>query len=56
MIQVYNIPVGIVFVTLLLMQSTNIFKNILDIFWVNQEIKFDWHADNTGIGSQSVNN
>jgi len=35
-------------------ESTNIFKNRLDRFWVNQEIKFDWHADIAGIGSQSV--
>jgi len=37
-------------------ESTNIFKNRLDKFWVNQEIKFEWHADVAGIGSRSVNN
>jgi len=36
-------------------ESTNIFKNRLDRFWVNQEIKFDWHADIPGIGSRRVN-
>jgi len=36
-------------------ESTKIFKNRLDRFWVNQEIKFDWHADIAGIGSRSVN-
>jgi len=30
-------------------ESTNIFKNRLDRFWANQEIKFDWHADIAGI-------
>jgi len=36
-------------------ESTNIFKNRLDKSWVNQEIKFDWHANIAGIGSRSVN-
>jgi len=36
-------------------ESTNIFKNCLDRFWVNQEIKFDRHANIAGIGSRSVN-
>jgi len=36
-------------------ESTNIFKNRLDRFWVNQEFKFDWHADVAGIGSRSLN-
>jgi len=36
-------------------ESTNIFKNRLDRFWANQEIKFDWHDDIAGIGSRSVN-
>jgi len=36
-------------------ESTNIFKNRLDRFWINEEIKFDWHADIAGIGSRSVN-
>jgi len=36
-------------------ESTNIIKNRLDRFWVNQEIKFDWHADIARIGSRSVN-
>jgi len=26
-------------------ESINIFKNRSDRFWVNQEFKFDWHAD-----------
>lgn len=33
--------------------STNIFKNRLDKFWFNQEFKFDWKSDITGIGSRS---
>jgi len=37
-------------------ESTNIFKNRLDRFWVNQEFKFDWHADIARIGSRSVIN
>jgi len=36
-------------------ESTNIFKNRLDRLWVNQELKFDWHADVAEIGSRSVN-
>jgi len=36
-------------------KSTNICKNHLDGFWVNQEFKFDWRADIAGIGSQSLN-
>jgi len=36
-------------------ESTNIFKNRSDRFWINQEIKFDWHADIAGIGSRSLN-
>ena len=35
--------------------STNIFTNRLDKFWANQDFKFDWKADNTGIGSLSLN-
>ena len=34
--------------------STNIFKNRLDKFWFNQDFKFDWNADITGIGSRSL--
>jgi hypothetical protein len=36
-------------------ESTNTFKNRLDKFWVNQDFKFDWKADITGIGSRSIN-
>jgi len=36
-------------------ESTNIFKNRLDRFWINEEIKFDWHADIAWIGSRNVN-
>jgi len=37
-------------------EFTNIFKNRLDRFCrANQEIKFDWHSDISGIGSRSVN-
>ena len=34
-------------------ESTNIFKNRLDRFWSDQEFKFDWFADITGIGNRS---
>ena len=34
-------------------ESTNIFKNRLDRFWSDQEFKFDWLADITGIGNRS---
>ena len=36
-------------------ESTNIFKNRLDKFWANQNFKFEWNADITGIWSQSIN-
>jgi len=36
-------------------QSTNIFKNRLDRFWANQQIKFDGHAYIGGIRRRSVN-
>jgi len=36
-------------------EFTKIFKNRLDRFWVNQEFKFDWHADIAEIGSRSLN-
>ena len=36
-------------------ESTNIFKNRLDKFWANQDFKFDWNADITGIESRSIN-
>ena len=32
-------------------ESTNKFKNRLDRFWSDQEFKFDWLADITGIGN-----
>jgi len=35
-------------------ESTNTFKNRLDRFWVNHEIKYDWHADIAGFRSRSV--
>ena len=38
-----------------LAESTNIFKNRLDKFWANQDFKYDWNADISGIGSRSVN-
>jgi len=36
-------------------ESTNIFKNCLDKFQVNQEFRFGLRADSTGIGSHSIN-
>jgi len=36
-------------------ESTNIFDNRLDRFWVNQEFEFDWHANIAGIGSRRIN-
>jgi hypothetical protein len=35
-------------------ESTNTFKNRLDKFWVNQDVKFNWKAGITGIGSRSI--
>jgi len=35
-------------------ESTNIFNNRLDRFWVNQEFKFDWPADIARIRSWSL--
>jgi len=32
-------------------ESNNTYKNCLDKFWVNQEFKFDLHADITWFGS-----
>jgi len=34
--------------------STNILKSRRDIFWYNQDLKFDWIAEITGIGSCSL--
>jgi len=34
-------------------ESTNIFWNRSDKLWINQEFKFDFCADTTGIGSRS---
>jgi hypothetical protein len=34
-------------------KSTNTFKNRSDKFWVDQDVKFNWRADITGIGSRS---
>jgi len=34
--------------------TTNIFKNCLDKFWINQEFKFDFYADIAGIGRRSI--
>ena len=36
-------------------ESTNTYKNRLDKFWANQDFKFDWNADITGIGRRSIN-
>ena len=38
-----------------LAESTNIFKNRLDKVWANQDFKYDWNADISGILSRSVN-
>jgi len=34
--------------------SINIVKSRLDKFWYNQELKFDWKAEISGIGSCSL--
>ena len=34
--------------------TTNTFKVRLDKFWNNQDIKYDWNDDITGIGSRSL--
>jgi hypothetical protein len=36
-------------------ESTNTFKSRLDKFWAHRDFKFVWNADNTGIGSHSIN-
>ena len=41
--------------TVVTAESTNTFKTRLDKFWANQDLKFDWNADITGIGSRSIN-
>ena len=38
-----------------LAESTNIFENRHDKFWANQDFKYDWNADISGIGSRIVN-
>jgi hypothetical protein len=35
-------------------ESTNTFTNRLDKFGVNKDVKFNWKADITGIGSRSI--
>jgi len=35
--------------------SSNIFKNRLDKFWIIQELKCDFRANITGIGSHTIN-
>jgi len=35
-------------------ESTNTFKSILDKFWSNQEIIYDYRAGIQGTGSQNV--
>lgn len=34
--------------------NTNMFKNLLDKHWINQEFKFNYKADITGTGSRSL--
>jgi len=34
--------------------SINIFKSSLDKFWCYQDLKFDWKAEISGIGSRSL--
>jgi len=34
--------------------STNIFKNRLDKFWYNQDLKFNCNTDIAGIGSRRL--
>ena len=46
---------GIVYLTLLFLQSTNTFNHCIDKFWANRDFKFDWIADITGIGSRIIN-
>ena len=35
--------------------SVNVFKARLDRFWMDQDVKFDFTADLTGIADRSVN-
>ena len=39
--------------TVIQASSTNMFKNILDGHWKNQEVLFDWRAHLTGIKDRS---
>jgi len=34
--------------------SINSFKNNLDKFWLNEDVKFNWKANLTGAGSRSL--
>jgi len=34
--------------------SINSFKNNLDKFWQNEDVKFNWKANLTGAGSRSL--
>ena len=35
--------------------TTNQFKNSLDKFWINQEVRYNYDAELSGIGSRSEN-
>jgi len=45
---------GIVYQIILSMLTLNLFKARLDRFWANQDVKYDFTADLTGIGDRSV--
>jgi len=36
------------------LNSINSFKNNLDKFWQNEDVKFNWKANLTGAGSRSL--
>ena len=37
-------------------ESTDVFKRLLDKFWSNQEMIYNYHAEIQGTGSRSVTN
>jgi len=39
---------------MLILCTHNLFKARLDRFWANQDVKYDFTADLTGIGNRSV--
>jgi len=45
---------GIVYVILLWILNLDCFESRLDKFWYNQDVLYNWEADFTGTGNQSL--